>query len=498
MMFCPKCGNEFPDDAAFCPKCGTEKPAVQAEPAQSGPFEHAPAYQQAQNSIPPAYAPAASEQQSQGAVFAPVSELAVVVQKNTAYYLPQFQRVEAGEKTRFNWAAFFFGAYFCLYRKCGVLAKKYFLIPYLLTFASSLLMTIGLTMLNMTLMAIGGLALSVGSIWSLVSTIRCGRNFNHLYYRHAQAVLAAGNTKKYGTSIGSALLLMVIILAVVIIMSAVSLAMFFSTFGGLYSSTYDGIYNDDSSGYVDDMEPILQEPDTAATDDPVATTDQPAEEDTVGDYSPYVGSFAESANPDDYLTYGGVLVETYLEGDYFYYTIYSHQENYPREAMLEGRAPMDGTSEITFSGEDSWGNTVAGTLYLLSNGNLAVESDVLEADPNAMWDLRIPYTVLVPCYSDNPGNTGDYLFPSDSQYITQADLAPLTRDEVVLVRNEIYARYGYTFSDPDIRAYFEAQSWYHPVEGVNASTFNTAVFNDYERTNLETILAYEREMGWRQ
>ena len=36
-----------------------------------------------------------------------------------------------------------------------------------------------------------------------------------------------------------------------------------------------------------------------------------------------------------------------------------------------------------------------------------------------------------------------------------------------------------------------------PVDGLNASTFDTSVFNAYEQANLETILAYEREMGWR-
>nr|WP_300271062.1 YARHG domain-containing protein [uncultured Flavonifractor sp.] len=45
--------------------------------------------------------------------------------------------------------------------------------------------------------------------------------------------------------------------------------------------------------------------------------------------------------------------------------------------------------------------------------------------------------------------------------------------------------------------YFNRQSWYVPVEGLNASTFDTSVFNAYEQANLETILAYEREMGWR-
>lgn len=100
--------------------------------------------------------------------------------------------------------------------------------------------------------------------------------------------------------------------------------------------------------------------------------------------------------------------------------------------------------------------------------------------------------------SDPVFDETEYLFPSDSQYITDADLAQFTKDEIVLLRNEIYARHGYVFSDPKISAYFASQSWYLPIEGVNASTFDSSVFNNYEQTNLDTILAYERTMGWRQ
>ena len=92
----------------------------------------------------------------------------------------------------------------------------------------------------------------------------------------------------------------------------------------------------------------------------------------------------------------------------------------------------------------------------------------------------------------------NYLYPSDSQYITPVELNQYTREEIVLIRNEIYARHGYSFSDADIRTYFESKSWYQPIDGLNASTFDSSVFNEYESANLDTILAYEKERGWRQ
>lgn len=96
-----------------------------------------------------------------------------------------------------------------------------------------------------------------------------------------------------------------------------------------------------------------------------------------------------------------------------------------------------------------------------------------------------------------PRPTGYYLFPSDSQYITWYDLYGYTQEDVALIRNEIYARHGCTFNTASIRNYFLSQGWYHPVEGLNASNFDSSVFNDYEKENVDTILAYEREMGWR-
>ena len=97
---------------------------------------------------------------------------------------------------------------------------------------------------------------------------------------------------------------------------------------------------------------------------------------------------------------------------------------------------------------------------------------------------------------DSPSGSG-YLLPTDTEYLSEADLSGFTREEVTLIRNELFARHGYNFSSQSIRAYFEAQSWYEPVPGVDASSFDPAVFNEYEVKNLATILAFEQSMGWR-
>ena len=119
---------------------------------------------------------------------------------------------------------------------------------------------------------------------------------------------------------------------------------------------------------------------------------------------------------------------------------------------------------------------------------------------NAMSSTQHPTSASAPpepTYIPRPGLSNVYLYPTHSQYITYSELDQYTHQEIILIRNEMYARHGCNFSDSKIRTYFEGQSWYYPVAGLNASNFDTSVFNEYEKSNLDTILSYEKDMGWR-
>lgn len=90
---------------------------------------------------------------------------------------------------------------------------------------------------------------------------------------------------------------------------------------------------------------------------------------------------------------------------------------------------------------------------------------------------------------------GEYLFPSYEKVISDSELESMERQEIKLILQEIYARYGYTFEDDDLVEYFESQSWYMPTTTDIDEVEDK--FNKYEKQNVEKIEAYQREMGWR-
>lgn len=83
-----------------------------------------------------------------------------------------------------------------------------------------------------------------------------------------------------------------------------------------------------------------------------------------------------------------------------------------------------------------------------------------------------------------------YIFPdSNTRLLTDDDVQFETLETLELGRNEIYARHGYEFSDPDIAAYFQNKAWYEPT--TPGSSFDASVFNEIERENIALIQEWE-------
>ena len=108
-------------------------------------------------------------------------------------------------------------------------------------------------------------------------------------------------------------------------------------------------------------------------------------------------------------------------------------------------------------------------------------------------------TVTTYSYNDEDDySSTDYiLLNSDERYIDKSELSSLGQWQLRLARNEIYARYGYSFEDEELRRYFLKKSWYEEDSSINKDTWSDDSLNEYEKANRDLIVSYEEEMGYR-
>ena len=72
----------------------------------------------------------------------------------------------------------------------------------------------------------------------------------------------------------------------------------------------------------------------------------------------------------------------------------------------------------------------------------------------------------------------------------------MSREELNLALNEIYARRGRIFEDPTLSAYFNSKDWYTPK--YTAAEFSKNVtFNEYEQANLQLLINEQEKRGYR-
>ena len=91
-------------------------------------------------------------------------------------------------------------------------------------------------------------------------------------------------------------------------------------------------------------------------------------------------------------------------------------------------------------------------------------------------------------------NGGGYIIPnSSSELLTRDSLVGLNAGDLLLARNEIFARHGRMFDDEWLQSYFDSQPWYQPI--YSPSEFSYDLLSAIEIENINTILAYEAELG---
>ncbi|WP_035764964.1 YARHG domain-containing protein [Butyrivibrio sp. NC2002] len=77
---------------------------------------------------------------------------------------------------------------------------------------------------------------------------------------------------------------------------------------------------------------------------------------------------------------------------------------------------------------------------------------------------------------------------SDKRFLTDDEVKNLSKDEIRIAINEIYARRGRAYETPELKEYFSSKSWYNPQ--YSKSEFSEEVFNEYEKANIKLLVKY--------
>ncbi len=121
--------------------------------------------------------------------------------------------------------------------------------------------------------------------------------------------------------------------------------------------------------------------------------------------------------------------------------------------------------------------------YIMQSFSLDGEDEIPEPTPE-------PEKPEEEASEDAAAITDGYLIPeSASRYLTAEDLAGFTSDQLWVARNEIYARKGRRFDNPNLQAYFDSKGWYNGT--IDPGSFSDSMLSDIEKRNAELIRSME-------
>ncbi len=110
------------------------------------------------------------------------------------------------------------------------------------------------------------------------------------------------------------------------------------------------------------------------------------------------------------------------------------------------------------------------------------------ATADVYYGLPVYSITEVDAYDAN----GYVLAESSSKLLTEADLAGLSKSQLQLARNEIFARHGRIFKKQELQKFFESKTWYKPSSTYNYKNDNLNL-TEIELKNANFILAYENK-----
>lgn len=110
-------------------------------------------------------------------------------------------------------------------------------------------------------------------------------------------------------------------------------------------------------------------------------------------------------------------------------------------------------------------------------------------DQKLVITMKLAITFLTSCFTLVSFGQLTDCSECASRIIEETEIRELSYDEVNLLKNEIYARNGYTFESPHLDDYFSGQDWYKPE-----SSNDNVQLNSTEEKNVRMLRSVEKEI----
>ena len=115
-------------------------------------------------------------------------------------------------------------------------------------------------------------------------------------------------------------------------------------------------------------------------------------------------------------------------------------------------------------------------------------------EPTKKEEEKKPVSTLPVVKSTKTGTPNPYndirLIDASSRLLTQAEVAQMSKAELALARNAIYARHGYQFNNAELNEFFGKQAWFKPSD----VKIEAIPFTQIELDNIRLIKAREQSL----
>ena len=159
-----------------------------------------------------------------------------------------------------------------------------------------------------------------------------------------------------------------------------------------------------------------------------------------------------------------------------YKTEFEYSSSVPKDYVIS-QSPSEDTKAVA-------GDTVT---FVISKGEKEDE-EVSQApqssDPGGAQNSAAP--------AGNGDPTDSFNLRASSRYLSSSDVSWMSKDQIQLAINELYAKHGFKFTKDPYKSYFNGMSWYNP----DTNDMNTvaARMNKYEKENLKVMANHRNSL----